>query len=210
MLNILLTGGAGKLGTELVKHFPDDFVFAPPSSELDITKPIKKGNYDLVIHAAAYTKVAEAESGKGKKDCFKINVEGTKNLLETYEGTPIVFISSEYAKHPTTFYSGTKTVGELFCQLYAKPYLIIRTLFKPRPYPFEVAFGDQFTRGDYVDTIARLIAQEIKKWNKKTSKYVHVGTKRKTMYELAKQTRPDVKMNSIKDIQGVSIPADYR
>ena len=97
----------------------------------------------------------------------------------------------------------------MLTMVWGRPYLIIRTLFKPRPYPFNVAFGDQYTRGDYVDVIAKLIAKAIKKWDKKTSKTIHVGTRRKTLYELAKQTRPDVKMNSIHDIKGVTIPADY-
>lgn len=206
---ILLTGGSGKLGTELKKYFPN--IIAPSHSELDITKEIKNApKVDLVIHAAAYTKVAEAERGQGKKDCFKVNVQGTENLVKAYEGTPFVFISSEYAIKPVNHYSGTKTIGELMVQLYAEAYLIIRTLFKPRPYPFDVAFSDQYTRGDYIDVIGELIAREIESWDGKTSKYSHVGTKRKTMYQLAKQTNPNVQPNSVKDIKNVKIPTDYK
>ena len=118
---ILLTGGSGKLGTELKKYFPN--IIAPSHYELDITKPIENApEVDLVIHAAAYTKVAEAESGQGKKDCYKVNVKGTENLLQVYENTPFVFISSEYAVKPLNHYSGTKAVGELMVQLYANHY----------------------------------------------------------------------------------------
>ena len=207
MDNILLTGGHGHLGKELIKHF--DLLATPTHEQLDITKPLKRQNFDLIIHAAAYTKVAAAETKKGQKECQRVNVDGTLNLLKTYIGIPFVFISSEYAIRPVNFYSETKTVGEMLTMAWGRPYLIIRTLFKPRPYPFDVAFGDQYTRGDYVDVIAKLIAGAIKKWDRKTSKIIHVGTKRKTLYELARQTKPDVKMNSIKDITEVRIPADY-
>jgi hypothetical protein len=89
-------------------------------------------------------------------------------LLKKYSDTPFVFISSEYAIKPVNLYSATKTVGELLTYAYAKSHLIIRTLFKPRPYPFNVAFSDQYTRGDYIDIIGRLIAEEIKNWDKET------------------------------------------
>lgn len=206
--NILITGGSGQLGRELAKHFP--LLFAPSHMELDITKSIKTPKkFDLIIHCAAYTDTKKAE-GKGKNECQKVNIRGTFNLLNAYPDTPFVFISSEYAIKPVNFYSSTKAVGELLTQVYAHPGLIIRTLFKPRPYPFDVAFEDQYTKGDYIDVIGGLVADAIKKWDKKTSKTVHVGTKRKTMYELAKQTRPDVKPNSIFDIKGVLIPSDYK
>lgn len=207
MTKILVTGGSGLLGQELVKHF--DLVFAPNHQDFDITKKLPKLQFDLIIHAAAYTNTKRAEK-EGKKDCQKVNIDGTLNLLRTYPNVPFVFISSEYAMKPINFYSATKTVGELLTQVFAKPGLIIRTAFKPRPWPWGMAFGDQFTRADYVDVIAKLIAEEIKKWNRKTSKTVHVGTKRKTMYQLAKQTRPDVEMNNIKDVKGVCIQADYK
>ena len=90
---------------------------------------------------------------------------------------------------------------------YKRNYLIIRTLFKPNPWPWEYAFTDQMTQGDYVDVIAPLIAKEILQWDG-TSKSVFVGTGRKSMFDLAKRTRPDVKPNSIKDL-ALERPNDY-
>lgn len=205
---ILLTGASGLLGKELVKLMPE--LITPSHREFDIAKKLPKKRVDLIIHAAAFTNTAKGETGAGRKAMNEVNVDGTLNLLKTYSNTPIIFISSEYAMHPINHYSATKAIGELFTQLYAKNYLIIRTLFKPRPYPFGLAFGDQWTRGDYVDTIAKLIVKEIKNWDRKTNQTVHVGTKRKTMFELAKQTNPNVIMNSVEDIKGVKIPTDYQ
>lgn len=204
-MKILITGASGLLGKELMRYFPN--AYTPSHKVFDITKPKTiKGKYGLIIHLAGYTNVAKAETDK--KNCSKVNIEGTWNLVKRYPDIPFVYISSEYAINPINYYSKTKAMAEFLVELFCDNYLIIRTLFKPRPYPFDVAFADQYTRGDYSDVIAKLIAKEIKAWNRK-SKTIHVGTKRKTMLELARQTNPNVKPNSVKDIKGVNIPTDY-
>ncbi len=194
---ILLTGYRGKLGTELrkciqVKEFEGDIKYVN-----------EKQYCNLIIHAAAYTNVAQAE--QDPSICFNTNVNGTFNLVNLYKDVPFVFISSEYARNPIGEYAWTKKWGEEIVKSHPN-HLIIRTLFKPTPWPFEYAYEDQMTRGDYVDIIARLIVREINQWDKKTCKMIHVGTERKTMYELAKRTRPDVLPNKV--INNF-IPKDY-
>ena len=209
-MKILLTGGSGLLGKELQKHIVCE---APSHEELDITKIIDWPNkYDLIIHAAAYTDVAGAE--REPSDCLDANVFGTLNLLKAFRDTPFVLISSEYAKDPINFYSKTKALAEELVERYGAGYegistLIIRTLFKPTPFPFPEAFADQYTQGDYVDVIAPLIAKKIKAWDRVHSNLTYVGTGRKTMYDLAKRTRPDIKKNYVADIKNVKIPKDY-
>lgn len=204
-MKILLTGGSGRLGTELQKCMKLD---APSHNQLDITGEIKKGEYDLVIHAAGYTDVRKAEY-EGKDDCYKVNVFGTRNMVQTYWNVPFVYISSEYAKFPEiNYYSSTKAEGEQVVKDNCLSYLIIRTTFKPRPYPYDRAWADQYTQGDYVDVIAKLIAEEIKNWHT-VSKMIYVGTGRKTIYELAKQTRPDVKKAYLIGLSDLRIPPDY-
>ena len=197
----LLTGGSGRLGTELLKLRSFD---APTHEEFDILDVLPR-TYDLIVHSAAYINVARAETER--RECFEANVLGTVNLLRQHNGR-FVFISSEYANNPVNYYSETKRAGELAVEALSANGLIIRTLFKPNPFPFDRAFEDQFTQGDYVDVIAPLIVREIDEWDGE-SKTVYVGTGRKTMFELAQRTRPDVKPNSIKDIKNVQIPADY-
>ncbi len=205
-MKILLTGGSGLLGTELQKYMT---VVAPSHKDLDITKPIQhKKPFDLIIHAAAYTDVVKAE--KEQEACFATNVTGTINLCEAYPDTPFVYISSEYAKDPVNYYAKTKQLAEEEVKKREKKYLIIRTLFKPSPFPFPRAFIDQYTEGDYADIIIPLVVNAIQEWNKKTSKLIYIGTGRKTIFELAKRTRPDVKTMSIKEITAVKLPADYR
>lgn len=206
---ILLTGGSGLLGTELRKYI--DCV-APSHTELDITKLIKwnsltKEEPELVIHAAAYTDLIKAE--KEKEECFKVNFFGTKNVVDRFYKIPIVYISTEYVYRPVNFYTWTKIEAEKYVRERARKFLIIRTLFKPTPFPHPMAFADQYTRGDYVDVMAPLITAAIVRWTARKSQIENVGTERKTMYELALRTRPDVKPGSVKDIKEVRLPADY-
>ena len=204
-MNILLTGGSGRLGTELQKFITVD---APSHNELDITKSILTKPYDMIIHAAGYTDVRKAED-EGLEDCMAVNVIGTQNLARAYPTTPFVFISSEYAKFPDlNTYCLSKRMGEKIVERYCLPYLIIRTTFKPRPYPYDRAWADQYTQGDYVDVIAKLIVKEIERWDG-TNKMIYVGTGRKSIYELAKQTRSDVKKAYLRELTDLKLPPNY-
>ncbi len=201
---ILLTGAKGKLGTELQKH---QHFFAPERRLMDITKPGQwPTDVDMIVHCAAYTDVTNAE--KNHRACFDTNVTGTLNLVDYYSKIPFVYISSEYAHKPANFYSLTKSLAEQIVTTHPN-YLIIRTLFKERPWKYPFAFKDKWTLGDYIDVIAEKIIKEINGWDGK-SKMVYVGTGRKTYFDLALETNPDVIGNSIKDIKGVKIPQDYR
>ena len=205
---ILITGGNGRLATELKKHLSGDYL---TKEEFDFTKPIKlKQKYDLIIHAGGYTNTLKAETDD-KDECFRINVYGTFNLVEHYKNTPLIFISSEYAKNPICIYALTKKLGEEIVKSHSK-HFIIRTSFKPNPFPFPYAYEDQYTQGDYVDVIAKLLAKRIKRWNRKTCELEYLGTGRKTVLELAKRTRPDVKPNRVDDFikqTNVPIQKDY-
>ena len=192
------------MGQELQKHFP---FFAPPRQGMDILKPYAWPEADMIIHAAAWTDVEGAEVNRNQ--CFEANVKGTLNLLNHYKATPFVYISSEYAATPVNFYALTKSMAEQLVTYHEAPYLIIRTLFKERPWKYPYAFRDKFTLGDYLDVIAEKVYREINEWDYK-SKMIYVGTKRKTYYELALETNVKVLPNSIKDIKGVKIPPDYK
>jgi dTDP-4-dehydrorhamnose reductase len=199
-MKILLTGGSGRLGQEIQKYTK---CIAPSQQELNITKQINKTPVDFVIHAAAYTDVIKAEVERDK--CFAVNVLGTLNLVQTYFNTRFIYISSEYANKPQNFYSWTKLWGEEMVQKHPN-HLIIRTSFVVSPFPHEDAFIDQYTQGDYVSIIASLILKEIIKG---TTGLIYIGTGRKTMFELARKTIPDIKGISVDDIKIVNLPKDY-
>lgn len=200
---ILLTGSTGKLGSQLLAMHPIII-----GTKFDITKEIPKwvaeaGALDLIIHAAAHTYVGEAENDA--KNVFKVNVYGTYNVMTAYKDVPLVYISSEYAHKPLGTYALSKYLGEEIVKRHPH-HLIIRTLFKPRPWPFDVAYINQWTKGDYTDVIAKLIWEKIQSWDKKTSELCHIGTERKTMYQLAKETKYNVVPNYV---TSPIIPLDY-
>ncbi len=202
-MKILMTGGSGLLGTELRKYIKCD---APSHRDLDITKQVFPKDYDLIIHCAAYTDLVQAEVDK--RECFRVNFEGTRKLVNAYPHTPFIFISTEYVYRGWNFYTLTKLEAEKYIRSCHSSYLIIRTLFKPRPFPHDMAFTDQYTLGDYVDVIAPLIVSAMARWHGQPST-IDIGTERKTMYELALRTRSDVKKGLTTNIENVRLPKDY-
>lgn len=203
-MNICLTGGSGRLGTEL--QGLRRYTYAPTSREMEVSDYDSVMEYlaprgiDLIVHAAAYTAVEKAEIEKER--CYAVNVTGTKNIAEA--GIPVLYISTEYVfdgehggykeddvPNPKNYYALTKVLGEHVLNPWSKT---IRLVFKPRPWPFEGAFDDQFTGGDYVDLMAKEVDKVITAYERVTKlpRILHLGTGRKSVYDLAKQTR-DVK-----------------
>lgn len=221
---ILLTGGSGRLGTELQALLKG--VQAPPSSELDITQresveaAFKKYRPELIVHGAAYTNVLKAESER--EQCWRVNVEGTRNIVRTAlkADVPVVYISTDYVfwgdKGNYTeddipgpvrnYYSLTKLLAEQSVAV-LKEYLVIRTSFRPRQWQYPVAFQDVFTSQDYVDIVAPEISEAISHFKKIEPGIVHIGTERKSVYDLAVRRKPDVGASFKKDA-AVELPDD--
>ena len=101
----MITGVTGQLGYDLVRelHERGEYdIYAPTSKELDITdkeqvmNKIKEYKPDVIFHCAAWTAVDKAETEK--ESCEKVNVEGTKNIVDASleVGAKIVYMSSDY------------------------------------------------------------------------------------------------------------------
>ena len=118
---ILITGAGGQLGTALAEVFPE--ARALPRAEWDVVEPYPLDEPpELVLHAAAWTKVDDAEADP--EGARRANVEGTRNVVEL--GAPVAYYSSDYvfdgtkeepyvesdATNPIGVYGRTKLEGE--------------------------------------------------------------------------------------------------
>jgi len=197
--NILISGGNGRLGKELVPLLRQEgaSVMSPAHQEWDCTlRPCglaMPSQPDIIIHAAAYTDVKGAELDKN--DCQYLNVEGTRRVSKlAYDlKAKLVYISSDYVNvHPMGFYAFTKKAGEAFVS--KRKGLIVRTSFKPRDHWGEDAlqgvFHPVYTNCDWVDVIAEKIVDAI---CEERVGIANIGTERKTLRDLAREEYPDVK-----------------
>jgi len=218
---ILITGGTGLLGSELIKL--DNSIIAPSRAELDLLNPesIKRTllshHSNILIHCAAITQAKMKEVGE--EITYVTNCMGSMilaRLCKKYD-IEMIYISTDYVfngkegnysedkiPHPLNFYATTKLIGEIASlSLHQR---VIRTSFCPKEWPYDMAFEDKYTSGDTVDVIADLILRVVHKigfWRG----VLHVGTQRKTFYELASKTGKEVRKNSINDVE-ISIPRD--
>lgn len=221
---IYLTGGEGRLGTELRALLPG--LTAPTEAAVDIqdaaalAASIDRASPEVIVHAAAYTDVGGAE--KDRQTCWRINVLGTRNVVREAirAGARLVHISTDYVFEGTrggyaeddppgpvrNYYSLTKLAAESAVRV-APRHLVIRTSFRPREWPYPKAFTDVFTSQDYVDIIAPQIATAIRRCDEIPYNTVHIATERKSAFELARRRRADVQPGA-KAEAGVELPDD--
>jgi dTDP-4-dehydrorhamnose reductase len=148
-MKVIVTGAQGQLGTDMVHLLADqEFeVYGFGREELDITnfdqvkQVITEVRPDVVIHAAAYTKVDLAESEQ--KKVFFINANGTRNVAVASEavGAKLVYISTDYVfdgkakepyneyapTNPLSVYGKSKLAGEQFVRKLLSKFFIVRT-----------------------------------------------------------------------------------
>ncbi|MBW7960303.1 NAD(P)-dependent oxidoreductase [Patescibacteria group bacterium] len=103
MTKIAITGSNGLVGSRIIELLKKDFTFIPfTQKDFDITDPsqtkklIDKTDFDLMIHLAAYTNVAGAETNR--EACYKINVDGTRNIFNAVQDKEkkFIFISTDF------------------------------------------------------------------------------------------------------------------
>ena len=218
--NILLTGGTGTLGTELRKIKKD--LLCPSSRQMNITdlfsvnRFFESNEIQLVIHAAAYTDVTSSE--KNFEKVINTNIVGTYNVLKNCidRGIKMVYISTDYVFdgekgnyttedpiNPLTKYAKSKAAAELMVRMYNNS-LCIRTSFYGKNFPYERALEDQWTTKDYIDVMAPKILEQC--LSNKTG-IVHCYSKKRTIFELAKQRKHDVIKIQRKDLMS-KVPCD--
>jgi dTDP-4-dehydrorhamnose reductase len=148
-MKILITGAGGMLGKALSSCLEarDHKVMGFPREKLDVTnfhqvmETITGIAPEIVIHAAAYTNVDQAESEPDL--AYLINGYGTENIAVACNrhNVPMLYVSSDYvfngqqtrpyqpwdATGPLSVYGKTKLAGELVVRNHLRNFYIVRT-----------------------------------------------------------------------------------
>jgi dTDP-4-dehydrorhamnose reductase len=131
-MRYLITGASGMLGADLQTVLEGQEVTARSRADLDVTDlgevRAAIAGHDVVINAAAYTKVDDAESNE--EAAYAVNATGARNLAiaARASGSKLVQVSTDYVfagsattpyeedapRHPISAYGRTKAAGEEF------------------------------------------------------------------------------------------------
>ncbi|MCI9040866.1 dTDP-4-dehydrorhamnose reductase [Dubosiella newyorkensis] len=147
-MKILVTGVKGQLGYDVVNEATKRGIEAVgvDIDEMDITnqeqveKVIKEGNYDAVVHCAAWTAVDKAEEPELLDKVRAVNATGTKYINDVCKelNIPIMYFSTDYVFNgegetpwneydefePLNVYGITKGEGEKFVLENPKHFII--------------------------------------------------------------------------------------
>jgi len=225
-MEVLITGGTGKLGKELVKVFPESL--HPTRQELGVEVKSQVDNYisekkpDAIIHTAAVTSVPYCE--ENRKEAYETNVGGTENLIDACldhnSACYFVLISTacvfrgdvgDYVEtdlpYPKNYYALTKLLAECVVRHSGLKFLIIRTNFVAREkWSYPKAFTDRYGTYLFASDVASAVKSIVQQ---KLTGIVHVcGDKKMSMFELAKITTPNVEPMTLSEYHGVPLTVD--
>lgn len=214
---ILITGGSGRLGSAILSMV--DCV-APGRGEMNINSfhecnaCIGYHNPEVVIHCAGL--VSAMACDQDKRSAWAANVEGTRNVARASRGRRFIYISTDYVfdggrgnyneadlPNPVNYYGLTKLIGEQIALDYPNA-LVVRVPFRRSPWPYDNAWTDQWTSCRWADEAA---ADVLKAADMKVSGVLHIGGERRSIYDLARSIKSDVKPGTI-DTCRIRLPKD--
>jgi dTDP-4-dehydrorhamnose reductase len=146
-MRVMVTGAGGQLGHDLIKAFADDDLVALDRSQLDVTAEaavvaaVRDHAPDLVVHAAAFTKVDAGESDPDT--AWRTNAIGTWWVARACAlgDAAMVYLSSDYvfdggagraytefdATNPLSVYGRSKEAGEQLVRSTLARHYIVRS-----------------------------------------------------------------------------------
>jgi nucleoside-diphosphate-sugar epimerase len=189
-VRVLLTGGAGDLGTVLTPALEQR---CDTPIRLDIVPPVDhRGVYvagsvldraclahvlrgvDRVVHIAAWHGIHETTGRKDVYDFWDLNVTGTFNVFEAAVRAgvkQVVFISSTSIRHRHSLYGHTKVLAEEIAHTYAVRHAMQVVTLRPRgfiphwnyaTYASFVEWAQWFWRGAvHIDDVGQAVLQSL-------------------------------------------------
>ena len=206
------TGGTGLMGREMSKIME---IKALSHQDIEIrdedsVKRALKGA-DIVLHLAAYVNTVDAE--RNRDYTYSVNVLGARNVARN---SRVLYVSTDYVfdgekgnynetdkVSPLQYYGWSKYLGERVTLNEGGK--VLRLCFKPRPYKHAKVPREMYFSGGYVDEIAPEIKWALEHYEE-LPPLTHVGLKRISLLELARQTR-DVEEISMRDLP-YNLPRD--
>jgi dTDP-4-dehydrorhamnose reductase len=197
----ILVLGDGLLGSEIVKQTGWDYISRHKDNinldEFDEWM-YKLGKYDIIVNCIANTDTYSDD----KESHININYRFVRHLVKycNQTGKKLVHISTDYIYansdnerketdvpvHHSSWYGYSKLIGDAHVELECNKFLICRLSHKPSPFQYESAWTDVITNADYTPKIVDLLVKLI---NKNVNGVFNVGTDKKTIYDLALQTK---------------------
>ena len=221
-MKVVMSGGEGKLATEILEHNTEHEIIAPSRLEMDVCRPEQLDEFnrsykpDVFIHTAALTRPMIKHIER-PQDSIWSNIIGTSNVVVSCMsfGVKLVYISTDYVYPgidgnyseddpvlPVNEYAWSKLGGECAVRLYPNS-LILRASIVENPFPHEKALVNCYKSAIYIDEAANLILKLLNETG-----VINVGGKGQSVYEFVKETNSDIGELSLKDVSDVGMPVN--
>ena len=119
---VLITGGLGFIGTNLLKLYPDADILDKFNGD-DIGGKLPNEPYTHIFHLAAKHHIPTCELEP--EETIRVNCWGTLNLMRTYPNARILAAASSSSNEIKSVYGATKAFIELIAPLH-KNYLAVK------------------------------------------------------------------------------------
>jgi dTDP-4-dehydrorhamnose reductase len=156
---ILATGATGLVGSRFVEMFKDEYevINMDLTTGVDITRPetfapfiAEHPDSRVLIHLAAFTDMNQAFAQAGDKTgaCYRVNVEGTRNIAQVCKehGIHLIHVSTDFifdgtkdtpyleddVVSPLEWYGQTKAMAEDVVRASGASYTIVRIAYPYR------------------------------------------------------------------------------
>ena len=174
---------------------------------------------DIVIHCASVLSIAAEQD---RSTAWSVNKMGSLNVATRCKelGKRLVYISTDYvfsgdvgdycegsSPNPVNYYGFTKWAGEVEAAtaMSCPNHLILRVPFRVAPWAHPVAYSDQWTSCRWLPEVVPdilLAAQS------NLTGILHIGGPRRSAFEMARESNPEIKAASRKEWTMFQLPKD--